>query len=88
MYNNVYPNLEVSSHKAILIKTFCTAYIVIYSRNHAFDMPQRRRLAGRKNEGHISTERNATMKGTLGVRFEKARTNYSKMLPTKRMGLE
>ncbi len=56
--------------------------------DHAFDSPERKRLPGRKRIDHVATERNAVQKGALGVRWEKARTNYSKMLPTKRMGIE
>lgn len=54
--------------------------------DHAFDLHRRKRL--RKRIDHVATERNAVQKGALGVRWEKARTNYSKMLPTKRMGIE
>ena len=56
--------------------------------DHAFDLPGRKRLSGRKRIDHVATETNAVQKGALGVRWEKARTNYSKMLPTKRMGFE
>ena len=35
----------------------------------------------------MSFERNAVERGTLGVRYEKARRNESKLLPTDRMGL-
>ncbi|KAH3842956.1 hypothetical protein DPMN_116462 [Dreissena polymorpha] len=57
-------------------------------RDHAFDLPGGRRLLGRKKVDHVATERNYVQKGALEVRWEKARTNYSKMLPTKRMGIE
>ena len=56
--------------------------------DHAFDVPLCRGLAGRKNEGHVATNRNAIMKGVYRVRFKKAKTNYSKVLPTKRMGID
>ncbi|KAH3724817.1 hypothetical protein DPMN_050644 [Dreissena polymorpha] len=54
----------------------------------AFDLLGKRRLPGRKKVDHVATERNAVHKEALGVLWEKARTNYSKMLPTKRMGIE
>lgn len=42
---------------------------------------------GKNRVGTVSTKRNDTEKGTLGVRWEKARPNLSKMLPTKKMGI-
>ncbi|KAH3848134.1 hypothetical protein DPMN_090484 [Dreissena polymorpha] len=47
---------------------------------HAFDLP-RRRLPGRKKVDHVAKERKDVQK--IEVRWKKARTNYSKMLPTK-----
>lgn len=42
---------------------------------------------GKNRVGTVSTKRNDTEKGTLGVRWEKERPNLSKMLPTKKMGI-
>lgn len=61
-------------------------YTLVF-RDHQFDLAGRKRLRGRKKPDHIATDRNAVQRGTLGVRWEKARLDYSKMLPTKRMGL-
>jgi len=36
----------------------------------------------------VSTDRNAVQKGSLGVRWQKARLDESKLLPTKKMGLK
>ena len=58
------------------------------SRDHEFDKLGRKRLAGRRKCECVSKERNAVMKGTLGVRWDKARLNYSKILPIKRMGID
>ncbi|XP_052820581.1 uncharacterized protein LOC128246428 [Mya arenaria] len=60
----------------------------IITRNHHFDSAQRARVCGSKKVGTISTERNALHKGALGVRWEKARCNQSKLLPTSKMGIE
>ena len=57
-------------------------------RDHPFDSVARMRLPGRRKESTVSLERNAVMKGTLGVRWQKARRDDSKVLTTKRMGLE
>lgn len=61
-------------------------YISLF-RNHFFDTEERTRVKAKKKEACISRDRNALLKGTLGVRWEKARINQSKMLPTDRMGL-
>ena len=58
-----------------------------YCRDHFFDHQERKRLKGKKKEAVMSFERNAVERGTLGVRYEKARRNESKLLPTDRMGL-
>lgn len=64
---------------------FC---IVVFSiRDHYFDSKERRRVVGKNRVGTVSTKRNDTEKGTLGVRWEKARPYLSKMLPTKIMGI-
>ena len=42
---------------------------------------------GKGRLGTVSVKRNVVLKGSLGVRWEKARVNESKMLPTKRMGI-
>ncbi|XP_060558593.1 uncharacterized protein LOC132718911 [Ruditapes philippinarum] len=60
----------------------------ICPKDHPFDNPERRRLPGRRNRDHIPTDRNALQRGTLGVRFEKARCNMSKMMATDRMGID
>ena len=52
-----------------------------------FDTKERARGKGRKKEETISRDRNAVQKGTLGVRWEHARRNDSKLLPTMRMGI-
>ncbi|XP_060571176.1 uncharacterized protein LOC132729422 [Ruditapes philippinarum] len=59
----------------------------IKPKDHPFDTEARRRLPGRRKEGTISTDRTALQKGALGVRWETARCNLSKQLPTKLMGL-
>ena len=56
-------------------------------RDHFFDTHERKRVLGKKRVGTISTGRNDIEKGSLGVRWEKARLNQAKMLPTKRMGI-
>ncbi|VDI34312.1 Hypothetical predicted protein [Mytilus galloprovincialis] len=56
--------------------------------NHTFDSAGRKRLNGRKREATISTDRNALCKGELGIRWEKARCNQAKLLPTVKMGIE
>ena len=50
-------------------------------------MAQSKRLKGRRNREQVPIERNAIERGSLGVRWEKARCNMSKMLSTKRMGI-
>ena len=45
------------------------------------------RVRGRTKESYISTDRNSTQKGTLGIRWEKSRINESKILPSRKMGL-
>ena len=59
----------------------------IFYRDHFFDSDERRRTKGKAKEGFVSTGRNAVLKGTLGVRWEKARINQSKMRVDRRMGL-
>ncbi|XP_045207597.2 uncharacterized protein LOC123559660 [Mercenaria mercenaria] len=57
-------------------------------KSHTFDMPERGRLAGKNKCSTVSLDRNSLQKGSLGVRWEKARTNESKMLPSQRMGIQ
>lgn len=57
-------------------------------RNHTFDSAGRKRLNGRKREATISTDRNALCQGELGIRWEKARCNQAKLLPTVEIGIE
>lgn len=63
-------------------------YFLHFYRDNEFDAVSRKHLPGRRKEGTVSTDRNAVLKGTLGVRWEKARRNDSKLLTTKRMGIE
>ena len=63
-------------------------YVYHYAcRDHVFDRADRKRLAGRQKFGTVPTQRNAIMKGTLPVRYNKARPNLSKMLTSDRMGI-
>ena len=73
--------------KIVFWLIFISYCATIYFRDHVFDTPERKRLAGRQKCSHVSMELNAIMKGQLGVRWEKARNNYAKMLPTMRMGI-
>ena len=57
-------------------------------RDHGFDTPDRKRTKGRVKCGTVSRGRNDLQKGALGVRWEKARRNEAKMLPTKKMGID
>ena len=59
-----------------------------YFRDHAFDSNSRKRLQGRKKEATVSTGRNDLQKGTHGIRWEKARSNESKILPAVKMGID
>ena len=45
-------------------------------------------MKGRKREETVAKNRNAVLRGLLGVRWEKARRNDSKLLPTVRMGID
>ncbi|KAJ8316747.1 hypothetical protein KUTeg_005693 [Tegillarca granosa] len=56
-------------------------------RDHFFDSEERKKVDGKQREGTVSQKRNAILKGTLGVRWEKARVNESKILPTRKMGI-
>ena len=58
-----------------------------FQRDHFFDTESRKRTKGKQKEGFVSTERNAVLKGSLGVRWEKARLNEAKLLPSQRMSL-
>ncbi|KAJ8309058.1 hypothetical protein KUTeg_013932 [Tegillarca granosa] len=59
----------------------------IIPRDHFFDTKERSRKE-KKNKGEtVSTNRNAVQKGTLGIRWEKARLDESKILLTKKMGI-
>ena len=42
----------------------------------------------KKKEAKIEAARNAIARGALGVRWETARRNESKLLPTYRLGLD
>lgn len=57
------------------------------SSDHPFDLEVRKHLKGKLKEATVSTNRTAIEKGTLGVWWEMARLNQSKLLPTIRMGL-
>jgi hypothetical protein len=59
--------------------------LYIYS-DHPFDLMERRRVIGKQKEGGISMDRNAGQKGSLGVQWEKARPNESKIPPFRKMG--
>jgi hypothetical protein len=47
---------------------------------------EKRRVIGKQKEGGISMDRNAVQKGSLGVRWEKARPNESKIPSFRKMG--
>lgn len=55
--------------------------------DHHFDTQLRKRVCGIRKEGTVLTERNSLQKGSLGIRWEKARCDQSKILPTVKMGL-
>ncbi|KAH3741605.1 hypothetical protein DPMN_048330 [Dreissena polymorpha] len=55
-------------------------------RDHEFDIPKRKEP--KRKFDTVSTSRNALQKGTLGVRWERARRNDSKMLLTSKMGID
>ena len=65
----------------------CTTHVHLSYRDHAFDGPDRKRKKGRRKEAYMVESRNAVEKGSLGVRWESARRNDSKLLPTSRMGI-
>ena len=52
-----------------------------------FDRADRKKLAGRQKFCTVPTQRNAVMKGTLPMRYNKARPNPSKMLTSDGMGI-
>ncbi|KAH3889072.1 hypothetical protein DPMN_013120 [Dreissena polymorpha] len=54
--------------------------------DHEFDIPKRKEP--KRKFDTVSTSRNALQKGTLGVRWERARRNDSKMLLTSKMGID
>jgi hypothetical protein len=56
-------------------------------RDHHFDTQERKRLVGRQKGGTILKDRNSLQKGSLGVRYESARCNQAKILPTVKMGI-
>ncbi|XP_045210554.2 uncharacterized protein LOC123561958 [Mercenaria mercenaria] len=56
--------------------------------DHQFDRPERISIQGKKKYATLSTGRNAVKRGSLGVRWEGARRNESKLLPTVRMGID
>ncbi|CAC5358992.1 unnamed protein product [Mytilus coruscus] len=58
---------------------------VINPRDHFFYSKARKRASGKQRLGTVSLRRNAVQKGTLGVRWEKARVNESKLLPILKM---
>ena len=62
--------------------------LFMYFSDHHFDASQRRRLPGRQKTGTILTDRNSLLKGSLGVRWERARCDQSKLLPTVKMGID
>ncbi|XP_052274530.1 uncharacterized protein LOC127874322 [Dreissena polymorpha] len=55
-------------------------------KDHEFDIPKRKEP--KRKFDTVSTSRNALQKGTLGVRWERARRNDSKMLLTSKMGID
>ncbi|WAQ98499.1 LOW QUALITY PROTEIN: hypothetical protein MAR_022872 [Mya arenaria] len=58
----------------------------IITKNHHFDTTKLARISGFKTFGTISTERNSLQKVALGVRWERARCNQAKLLPTSTNG--
>ncbi|CAC5359140.1 unnamed protein product [Mytilus coruscus] len=59
----------------------------IIPKNLFFDEKPRTRVKGKRKEGQFDRDRNAVLKGTLGVRWETARRNEGKMLLTKKNGI-
>lgn len=59
----------------------------VLSSDHPFDLEVRKHLKEKLKEATVSTNRTVIEKGTLGVWWEMARLNQSKLLPTTRMGL-
>ena len=59
--------------------------LYIYS-DHPFDLMERRRVIAKQKEGGISMDRNAVQKGSLGVRWEKARPSESMIPLFRKMG--
>ncbi|KAH3778749.1 uncharacterized protein LOC127844555 [Dreissena polymorpha] len=57
-------------------------------RDHEFDNPRRLRVKPKAKEAKMDSSRNAVARGTLGVRWDCARRNESKLLPTYRLGLD
>jgi len=56
--------------------------------DHFFDSSARCRTSKKLHGSTVSTDKNAVQKGSLGVRWQKARLDESKLLPTKKMGLK
>ena len=66
---------------------FAVMYMLSFNSDHVFDSEARARTKERAKTNTISTDRNAIQKGALGVRWEKARCNQSKLLPSVKMGI-
>ena len=69
------------------VKIYLHILLISY-RDHTFDHHLRRTTKSKMKEGTISKDRTAVEKGTLGVRWERARINQSKILQTDRMGID
>lgn len=78
--------LEQSSSWVPSLTTFNVLFYL--SRDHFFDSADRVRVKSKRKEATVNTDRNAVRKGSLGVRWEGARRNDSKLLPTVRMGID
>ncbi|XP_052268697.1 uncharacterized protein LOC127870078 [Dreissena polymorpha] len=57
-------------------------------RDHEFDNPGRLRVKPKAKEAKMDSSRNAVARETLGVQWDCARRNESKLLPTYRLGLD
>lgn len=67
---------------------YVTIVIYNYFRDHDFGNVGRRRVKAKAKEAKMEHNRNAVERGSLGVRWETARRNESKLLPTYRLGLD
>ncbi|XP_052233224.1 uncharacterized protein LOC127846086 [Dreissena polymorpha] len=74
---------ECDQNCAACVSRFRAVVTDITIKDHFFD----HRKGSKKKGGTVDMDRNSIQKGALGVRWEKARRNDSKMLVTSKMGL-